>query len=297
MCLGIPSRTSPTPLLILKTPRCGSTWFTALLNHLEEVYIRQEVISWSRRWDARDAEERNGEITSYIIESLQHPMLKWPKGEDLNRRDKTVIVGSTIEPRTTSVALGRIAKSVPNLRVAALMRSNVVKHAISYISAGYLKKKCNKISVFIEGCHLEGKIHVEIKVFHMYLLQVISDDMQIVKWAQELSGKLGPFIIWYEHLQETEFELASLIQWLGFNMKNLRVKKHYEGACWINCTKITPDDLRQYIANYEELESWIKATYPCLSPQFYEHSPGKVQPSVSILCRDIFMNVTVDFFD
>jgi len=245
MGLFIPSRTSPTPLMIIKTPRCGSTWFTALLNMLEEVYIRPEIIGWPRRQDERDAEERNGEITSYVIESLQHPMLRWPGGEDLIRRDKsTVIVGSTIYPYPwiTSVALGRIAKSVPNLQVAALMRSNVVKHAISYIRAGELKRKCDKISQFIGGCRLEGKSRIRIESFHRYLLKVIADDINIVKWLHELSGNLGHsfLIIWYENLQETEFELASLIQWLGFDMKNLGVVKNYDGPCFINCTKITP---------------------------------------------------------
>jgi len=297
MGLFIPSRTSPTPLLILKTPRCGSTWFTALLNKLEKVYIRPEIISWTTRWDERDAEERNGEITSYIIESLQHPMLQWPAGEDFFARENPVIVGSTFYPRTTSVALARIAKSVPNLQVAAMMRSNVVKHAVSYIGANILIRKCNRNQHLIGGCGLDGKIHINIKVFHMYLLQVIADDANIVKWAQELSGNLGhSVIIWYENLQETEFELASFIQWLGFDIQSLGVTT-FDGACHINCTKITSDDLRQVIANYEELESWIKSTYPCLSPQFYERSPGKVQPSVSILCRGIFMNLTVDFFD
>jgi len=300
MGLFIPSRTSPTPLLIIKSPRCGSTWFTALLNKLEKVYIRPEIINWSRRQDIRDAEERDGSVTSYIIESLRHPMLPWPEGEDLIRRGKsTVIVGSSIYPRTTPVGLGRIAKSVPNLQVAALMRSNVVKHAISYVRVDELKRKCNKKQQFIGGCRLEGKTLVSIKDFHRYLLTVIADDNKIVKWAQELSGNLGHsfLIIWYENLQETEFEPASLIQWLGFDMKNLGVVKNYDGPCYVNCTKITSDDLRLVIANYEELESWIQSSYPCLSPHFHENSPGKVQPSICILCGDRFAGDALKYFN
>jgi len=299
MCLFIPIWTLPTPLLILKCPRSGSTWFTALLNRLEEIHITPEVIGWARRYDARVAEETNGKITSYVIESLQQPMLRWPEGEAFIRRKKrTLIVGSTLCPQTTSVDLGRITKSVPHLHVAALLRSNVVKHAISYIRAIELRKKCNKISQFVGGsCRLNEKTIIKIQQFHNFLIRVIADDLKIVKWAQELSGNLGNsfLVIWYEDMQETEDEVKNLIQWLGFDMKNFGRLKSYNGPCYVNCTKITSDDLRLVLANYEELESWIKSTYPCLSTQFYDKMPGRVQPSVSILCGELFTNETRAF--
>jgi len=292
--LIIPSWTSPTPLLIIKTARSGSTWFTALLNKLEEVYIIPEIIPWEDRFDAKDAEETNGEITSYLIESLKYPMLKWPAGKDLIRKRKTVIIGCTFNPRVTSVSPERIAKSAPNLQVVALLRSNVVKHAISFVRMALLKKKCHRNQQFVGGCLLKEKTTINIQEFHWYLMRVIYDDMVIVKMAQELSGNLGHsfLVIWYEYLQKSDFELSSLIQWLGLDMKNLGVAENYKGPCYVNCTKITSDDLRLVIANYEELESWIKSTYPCLSSQFYDRRPGRVQPSVSILCGDLFANVS-----
>jgi len=286
-----PLWTSPTPLLILKSPRSGSTWFSSLLNGFEDVYITPEIVSWQRRKTAR-VFETNGKITSYIIKSLRHPMLQWPQGENLVQSVKSkLVVGATFNPRTTYVSLDRIGAEVSNLRVVAFLRSNVVKHAISYIRGFELESKCGKHQQ--EGsCRLEGKTTIHIKEFHNLLIHVITDDLYIVKMAQVLAGHVTNWfrVIFYEDLLGVKDELENFMKWLGFEMKYPGVKERFVGRCFINCTKITSDDLREVIANYEEIESWIKSEYPCLSTQFYEHRPSKVQSPLSILCGNLFAN-------
>jgi len=51
-----------------------------------------------------------------------------------------------------------------------------------------------------------------------------------------------------------------------------------------NCTKITPDNLRDIVLNFEELEEWLKENYPCLLPQYYEEKPYVVQPELHSAC-------------
>jgi len=70
-----------------------------LLNRLEGVYVREELLGMNNFESRKVVEISSGGMTAYVLESLQHPMLVWPDGEDLTQRNKTtVIVGSTFNP-------------------------------------------------------------------------------------------------------------------------------------------------------------------------------------------------------
>jgi len=113
----VPLGTEPTPLLIMKTNQSGSSWFHSLLNRLEGVYITLEILKDTGR---KKREKLGGEMTAYICDSLKHPMMIWPAGEDRTQRNKTFfIVGSTINPSKAFINLDEIARQVPSLRVVA----------------------------------------------------------------------------------------------------------------------------------------------------------------------------------
>jgi len=292
LILLLPSWTEPTPLVILRTNRSGSSWFTSLFNRHKGVYITDEIVI-EDDWDLRKQVERLGEgMTYYIAESVRRPMWAWPRGEDVTAGNETsLIVGSNFDPWHVAAKLDKVVELVPNLRVVAYFRTNVVKHVISFIRGKELLRQCKEV-VVKSWCKLRMKVTVVLKEFDNWLILVIAHDLYMWKTAKSLAanlkGKLR--VVRYEDLlgHENENEFERLLMWLGFDINDLGYKDEFGGKCTLNCTKNTSDDLRDSIANYEKVESWINSRYPCLNSQFHETTPGKVQPSILDACGDLF---------
>lgn len=291
LCLFVPLWTASTPLLILKAGRSGSSWFTYLLNRLDRVYIKEELFGRKNEKFIRLAKKVN--TTAYLAESFQHPMLSYPNGEDLTKRNKRYdIIGSTFNPKNSFVRPDTLGRVVPNLRVVAYLRSNTVKHVISWIRGFALSKKCG--SLVVNGrCRVTSKTVVESQNFMELLFQVIAQDQYILEFARALSAQLANDfrVVWYEDIVGLEGEIEKLLQWVGFDNNDFEFTSEFDTRCGANCTKTTPDDLRGVIANYEEIESLIKSNYICLLSQFYETRPGKVQPTVDSVCGDLFTSI------
>jgi len=281
----------PTPLLIMKTAHSGSSWFTSLLNRLEGVYITEEIDGESYRTEGKKQIERLSEgVTAYICDSLQHPMLVWPDGEDWTQQKRSFyIVGSTFNPLRSFANLDEIARLVPSLRVVAYFRTNIVKHVVSTFRARELYRKCNNW-VTLENCKLESKTTLVLEDFEERLILTIAQDVYIWQAANSITANLKHKfrVVVYEELIGLKNEVENLLWWLGINITELEYTDEYKGRCNLNCTKNTSDDLQDSIANYEEVESWIDSRYPCLSSQFLETRPGKVQPFVHYVCGDLF---------
>jgi len=64
------------PLLVLKAPRSGSSWFTSLLTKLEGVYLSEEIFNSHSGHNPSAA-------LSYLENSFQHPMKVYPLGPDI----------------------------------------------------------------------------------------------------------------------------------------------------------------------------------------------------------------------
>jgi len=295
----LPSQTEPTPLMIFKTSHSGSSWLTSVLNKYDGVYVTEEIIRGGgrSREKRQNLEKSTGGMTAYIYNSTQHPMLNWPKGEDMNQRNKTLfIVGCTINPGITFANLDKIARLVPSLRVVAYFRTNIVKHVISYFRGHQLVRKCGHY-VTSDECKLESKTTVELKKFDERLIAVMAEDLYIWKVVNSLTANLKHSfrVIFYEDLMGDKDEFEELLWWLGFDITEFEFTDKPNGRCGSNCTKNTSDDLRDSIANYEEVESLINSKYPCLSSQFYETRPGKVQPFIQNVCGNLFRS-RVDSF-
>jgi len=285
--LFAPSWTS-IPLLVLKQGRSGSSWFTYLLNRLDRVYVTEEL--FGRKDSKFITIAKKGNTTAYVAESFQHPMLTYPKGEDLTIPHKVYdVIGSTFNPKNSFVRPDVLARMVPNLRVVAYLRSNTVKHVISHIRGHILSRKCHS-QVVSGNCRLDDKTIVYPKKFVDTLFWLIAQDQYIWETSRLLATYLeSDFrVIWYEDVIGNEDEIEKLIQWLGFDINDFEFTSVINTRCNANCTKTTSDDLRDMIANYDEIESLIKSNYNCLLSQFYETRPGKVQPSVENICGDLF---------
>jgi len=278
------------PLLVLKQGRSGSSWFTYLLNRLDRVYITEELFG---RKDAKFVRlTKTINTTAYVAESFQHPMLKFPRGEDMTKRNMSYdIIGSTFCPKHSSVKFDVLARMVPNLRVVSFLRSNIVKHVISWIRGWKLSRKCHA-EVINGNCRLDGKTMVDPSTFSRLLVEIIAQDQYSSEVARLLATNLeSDFrLVLYEDILGFEDEIDKLIEWIGLDIHDFTFTSKMNTRCTENCTKTTSDDLRNVIANYEEIESLINSKYSCLRSQFYETRPGKVQPPVGNICGDLFTN-------
>ena len=63
---------STTPVVIIKLPRSGSSWFTSLLNQLENVYLAKEIV---QRKDKRKNQQPSV-VLSHLIKALAEPSSK-----------------------------------------------------------------------------------------------------------------------------------------------------------------------------------------------------------------------------
>jgi len=125
----------------------------------------------------------------------------------------------------------------------------------------------------------------------------IVEAMAYGRYVTEIASQLVPDldpkrlrVVVYEKLQiDDEEEVNHILEWLGYsNLSTMKMQKSSTGRCSSNCTKNTSDDLRDVIENYKEVESVITANYSCLQKQFHVVVKGVFQPSVKVLCGDIF---------
>jgi len=231
----------------------------------------------------------------YLAEAFKYPVLKFPEGKmnSIGQED-FVLLGASFNPFIAQyVHLDELAKLVPNLRVVVYRRSNKVKHAVASIRSKELNKKCHT-PIVNSNCSLTGRSTVNVVDFDEWLISFLGSDqfqlsvaLSLVDKLQEYRGQL--FHISYEEVMGDETTVDTLLAKAGVDIKYLTWKPTaFGGRCRSDCYKNTPDDLREVVANYEELESWIKSEYSCLLTQFYETKPNIVQPDVHVVCGDKF---------
>jgi len=282
------------PLLILKGPRSGSSWFLSLLNKLEGVWVTEEVVMGIISGHAFD------EGAEHILKSFQHPMKKFPGGKK-NKVELSNwrILGGSINPLNSWwVDLCSIPDKAPLLHLVAYIRTNKIKQAFSFYRLGKIAKKCHSYVVSNDGCKLSEKTVVHLERFDKILINMLAIDRRIFEVSQALREKLdGFYILRYEELINNSEEINKLLLWLGMHLEDFNeLSEASTGRCSKNCTKATSDDLRMEIANYDEVERWIRTKYPCLLSQFYETRPDFVQPdNVYSVCGNLFEKRVSDF--
>jgi len=271
------------PLLVFKAPRSGSSWFTSMLNDYSGVYIQEELFKQKPRHNSSNA-------FKYLVDSLKHPMKRFPKGRDKILGKKTwSIVGASYNPLAAFwVNTGGLFSKVPELRLILYLRTNKVKHAIATSRSIKLRKKCG--SYVINGpCKIPKKIHIPTEFFDEALISRLAFDQYIFDSAKALHiEKKNVYYVRYEELMKDSYNLDKLMLELGLLQQEVVLVSSKRGRCRSNCSKNTSDDLRKVIDNYEEIETLIKEKYPCLLSQLYETRADFVQPSLHELCGDFF---------
>jgi len=278
------------PLLILKAPRSGSSWFSSLLNKFEGVYLTEEIFN-------SESGHNPSAALSYLQKAFQHPMKVYPLGPDIVWHPRSWnILGATYNPLVAWwLNLRILPDKVPDLRSIAYVRTNKVKHAIATIRSRLLKNKClTPVITGTTNCKLPTKTHVNVNTFEKSFISKLAIDEYIFDLTATLTENLEDgqvSYVWYEELTKDPKEINKLLYGLGLNLEELvQLPSGSTGRCKDNCTKQTSDDLQTVISNYEEVEAWIQLKYPCLLPQFYETRPEVVQPHIEKLCGDLFTN-------
>lgn len=128
------------PLIILKLPRSGSSWFVDKLNTIPGVYIRKEILHHDdiHRYSSDRIEE-------YLISALKVPISTrvfdlnhdfFNNTIDVTRMSKSSesiqVVGFSLNlEHIPGMNFNHILKIFPGLVVIVLTRSNIVKSAVS----------------------------------------------------------------------------------------------------------------------------------------------------------------------
>jgi len=275
----------PIPVMIFKTPRSGSTWFTSLFNKLSKVYITPEMFHFQH---AEDSKQYIKEAPAYLVKSLQMPMKQYPGGEAKNLKGEYLVVGANFNPLWTSwVDLSGIMKAVPDVRIIMFTRTNVVKHVLSQLRRTSMMRKCGDI--FNHGSCDPGKMKVRTYFFDRWLIKFMAYDQYMADKTRELVGKHNVrqfYHVRYEDLLANENKFLDILDWVGYDINHLEQKSSIK-LC-NNCSKSTSDDLHDVLENYDEVEAWIKKRYPCLLRQLYETDPGMVQFPIEYYCDDLF---------
>lgn len=175
---------------------------------------------------------------------------------------------------------------VPNLKLVVYLRSNLIKHAVSFIRGRLLFQKC-KTPVVDGDCKLDKTFIVDPMVLKKQVNRLITRDDYIFELANRLAAHLHswPYVLHYEELLQDDTAVTDrLFGWMGNFPKELRVEPVHLKCSNTNCTKNTSDDLRRVILNFEEVESYIKAEFPCLLSHLREAKPDHVMPSISNEC-------------
>jgi len=297
------SASQAIPLLIWKAPHSGSSWLTSLFNFREGVYVSEEMFEKleytldMKNWT--NPRTLFNESCAYLAEALRHPMAHFPRGEfHLDNRD-LLVVGASLDIQAYWVNLWCLPKMVPDIRVLLWVRTNKVKHTISNIRAAKLRAKCGN-PVIIGDCRLTKKTVVNLKIFDWDLINILALDKMMLDKATRLRKGIEPSHftrLSYEEMMGDKHDSDSLLRWAGASPETMNWQsKAVRGKCRNGgCSKSTPDDLREIVENYKEVESWIESNYPCLIHQFHETRPDVVQKPVELLCGSLLKDRIEDF--
>merc|ERR1719397_754871 len=217
----------------------------------------------------------------YLAEALRHPMDRFPAGAYTKDDEDWGIVGATMTPWCN---LDDLSKFVPDARIVVYVRTNIVKHAIASVHAFKIKHNGGG---FRNEKNTSKQIVVNVTELEYNLVSVMVTDKVIFDTALSLTKYLERqyfFYLSYEELVGDLNHIDRLLQWSGVNPEDFSWKPESARKNCGRCTKVTSDDLRNVLVNYEEVHNWIKSNYPCLLPQFYETRPDINQPDIKLSC-------------
>ena len=280
---GNPDDLKERPLLILKYSRTGSTWLAWTGNTMELANGKpmtwvheaqgcggkigaEEMTTWFEEFYGR---ETNGKIVNAAnSQKFNSKCLETAKVENV---DDIGVLVATLNPHEShnETALlseeqwGRIFAAAPNLAVGVLVRTNVVKRAISAIASEYQRKICgSKKLTGSESCiaMLPSQIDVEPRAFMGKIWESEMKRSIVSEKAAELSARYGDgrvFCLSYEAMEmDLAGEMRDLGTFLGSAIDEGSLEKLKENSSSATM-KRGSDDLSTYISNYDEIYDLI----------------------------------------
>lgn len=269
------------PVVLLKIPRSGSSWFTSELNALPSVYISKEIVQGG------DVEMfSTPEIEAHLIAALRGPKGKlshsrgffpdaryvedYLKPTSLSWKPMTnlQVVGFSVNPEhIPGVDWARIKEAVPELRVIALGRSNTVKATVSSYTGDILKEKCGsanlRASGGADGDECDGTKPVEVPWGHAdFLFHTKNWKMRInrfydtVKLVEEVVGTKCVQRLYYEELQKDLLGMLDKVLH-GVGARAQLTSRSGGAGQW---KKRGAESLQDTLVNYEEISERLLAT-------------------------------------
>ena len=268
-----------TPIVVLKLPRSGSTWFTDTLNNYDNIFLSKEIV---QRADGNNPLLPREAVEDHFIAALKRPMGKassvnniFPSSRFMDdyifRRSlkpfrQMDIVGFTLNPEhSEGVDWARIAKMVPRMKVVVLGRSNVVKSAISGYTGSAIKSECG-------SSNLRAKSDCDPTVEVPWNTKELGDEVrqwqnrydifdQTINSNPALSTRIV-HTVYYEELQgDPKKALRELFDALEMDPE-YPLKGVSGESAW---KKRSSDDLSQVLTHYDSIkDSFIRGNCHCL---------------------------------
>lgn len=254
-----------TPFVIFFAPRSGSTFVVSKLNSHPHVVCQNEVFH-TVRVSEQDTIDPGiqlvslGKRTYYRRMSRRRVKTNSPSEKQTVRRMKQLFARKTgacgfkfsypnqIECFPEIVA--ELQKLDPDLRVIVLRRRNVLKMAVSQQNLERIRSRAGSLRISnIHDDKYLGQFHLDVDRA-MREARVVADEQKI----------LEPLLQPFEHVLRIDYEdmiknvdcsMRQMLRHIGVSEKPELSSKYQ---------KATPDDLREAIENYEELESKVKGT-------------------------------------
>ena len=205
-----------------------------------------------------------------IREDDSFQVLDWQTDDPYHQEGENVL-GKDV-PNLTLDQWEHLFAAVPNLALGVLVRTNSVKRAISRLASEKQVRICGGKKLHgDEDCLklLPDKLYINTTLLFD---DIVLNDMKrsvLPKMVAELSNKFGDgkiYCISYESMQrDIAGQMELLGQYLGddIDAESLETLRENAGK---TSYKRGSDDLREYLANYDEVRESL-AEYPCLLDQ------------------------------
>lgn len=229
-----PSGRPITPFVILFEGRTGSTYLVEALDRHPEVRARKEVFA-----SLRD----QGWQAEHQVEWLEEFFGSPPEEEGIRALGFKTKLRDVLDPEDTARVLEKFGASV-----IVLLRRNRIKHLVSVFNAMRLHEETGDWNLYADGGSLPP-LEIDPEQFDEWLQVREQQREEIEAYAEALS--LSTLRLTYEELLLDEDALfATVFDFLGVEPRKV------EGEA----RKATSDDLREALANFEELRARYEGT-------------------------------------
>lgn len=222
------ARQDVKPFVMFFLGRSGSTYIIETLNKHPEIRAAKEIFSYLKQ---------KGEDGQAQLQWMQHFFQLYRQGPYQAVGFKTKIK-DVLDPDGLAQALQEIGANIILLR-----RKNSIKHMVSVFNSVRLNEATGNWNLYRPHDRLTP-VHIDVDTFKSWLPDAEAERQHLENYVRQL--QLPTYDLYYEDLllnEQKTFE--SISEFLGVEYKPVSG----------DCIKHTSDDLRQAVANFDELRS------------------------------------------